>query len=98
MFVAGNVFSQDSSALKFSYTTQRLNDYEVLVSIKGKIAPGIKLFALQKSSGDVLYSSIQFASSVQKLLQDSVESRGGEQKKFVSSLQSGVSFFTDSME
>ena len=98
LILSGNAFSQDSSAIKFSYDTQRLNDQEVLISIKGKIAPGIKLFALQKSEGDVLYSSIQFDSSVHKLLKDSVEAKGNQQMKFDSSLQSEVSFFTDSVE
>ena len=98
MSCGGNVSSQDSSAVEFSYNTQRLNDHEVLISIKGKIAPGIKLFALQKSPEEALYSSIQFDSSVQKLLQDSVQSQGSEQKKFDTSLQSEVRFFTDSVE
>jgi thiol:disulfide interchange protein DsbD len=91
-------FYKDSSSVKFSYTTERLNDQEVLISIKGKIAPGIKLFALQQSPGDVLYSSVQFDSSVKKLLKDSVEAKGAQQKAFDSSLQSEVRFFTDSVE
>ncbi len=98
LFVTGNALSQDSSAVKFSYNTQRVNDHEVLVSIKGKIAPGIKLFALQKSAEDLLYSSIQFDTSIQKQLVDSVESNGREQKMFDTSLSSEVYFFTDSVK
>jgi hypothetical protein len=71
LFFTKNVFSQDSSAVKFNYNSQRVNDSEVVISIKGKINPGIRLFALQQSPGDVLYSSIQFDSSVKRLLKKS---------------------------
>ena len=47
-------------AVQFSYNHTGLNDSEVLFNIKGKIDPGIKLFALQKSPDDdyVFYNSI----------------------------------------
>jgi thiol:disulfide interchange protein DsbD len=98
IFFGENSFSQDSSAVQFSYNTQRLNDREVILSIKGKIAPGVKLFALQKSPQDIMYSSVHFDSSVQKLLKDSVEEKGAGQKAFDSSLQNEIHFFTDSVE
>jgi len=83
--------------VQFTYNTQRLNDSEVVVTINGKINPGIKLFALQQSSGDALYSTIQFDSSVKKLLIDSVVQKGTEQKATDPSLKSVVHFFTDSV-
>ena len=97
-FFAGNAFSQDSSAVQFYYNSQRLNDSEVVLSIKGKIAPGIKLFALQKSPDDIMYSSIQFDSSLKKIHKDSILQKGNEQKKMDPQLQSEVHFFTDSVE
>ncbi len=96
-FTAGSL-AQDSSAVKFLYSTQRLNDKEVLLSIKAKIAPGLKLFALQTSPDEALYSSIQFDSSVKKLLKDSVLQKGSEHRTIDSSLQSEVHFFKDSVE
>ncbi len=96
LFFAGQVFGQDSS-VRFSYKTERLNDEEVLLSIKAKIAPGIKLFALQKSPDDIMYSSVHFDSSVQKLLKDSVSQKGDEQKALDPSLQTEVHFFNDSV-
>ena len=98
IFFSGNCLAQDSSAIKFLYTTQRLNDQEALLSIKGEIAPGIKLFALQTSPDETLYSSIQFDSSLKKVLKDSVLQIGSEQKEIDSSLRSEVHFFKDSVE
>jgi thiol:disulfide interchange protein DsbD len=95
---AGNLFSQDSSAVQFEYSSQRLNDSTVILSIKGKIAKGIKLFALQKSPDDVMYSTIHFDSSVSSRLKDSISQKGTIQKATDAALQSQVHFFTDSVE
>jgi thiol:disulfide interchange protein DsbD len=97
-FFTVNAFSQDSSAVQFSYDYQRLNDSEIILNIKGKINSGIKLFSLQKSPEDVLYSSIQFDSSVKKILKDSIAFKGNEQKAIDPSLQSEVHFFSDSVQ
>jgi thiol:disulfide interchange protein len=97
-FIAKNAASQDTSSLQFSYNTHRLNDSVVALSIKGKIAPGIKLFALQTSPDDLLYSSVRFDSAVQPVLRDSILQRGNEHKKRDEQLQSQVHFFTDSVE
>lgn len=96
-FFSGNVFSQDT-AVRFSYQSQRLNDSAVIISIKGKILSGIKLFALPSPSANVLYSSISFDSSVKSLLKDSVVQNGNEHKETDPSLQSEVHYFTDSVE
>ncbi len=98
LFFAGNAFSQDSSAVQFSYNSQRLNDSEVLLTIKGKIDSGIKLFALQKSPDDIMYSSVQFDSSLQKIRKDSILQKGSEQEAMDPQLQSEVHFFRDSVE
>ncbi|HET7115826.1 MAG TPA: protein-disulfide reductase, partial [Hanamia sp.] len=98
LFISSNVFSQDSTGVNFSFNTQRLNDSEVVISIRGKINPGIKLFALQKSPEDVLYSGIQFDSSEKKLLRGSIISKGSEQNAIDPSLHSAVYFYKDSAE
>ena len=89
LFISLSVFSQDTTGVSFSFNTQRLNDSEVVISIKGKINAGIKLFALRKSSEDALYSTIQFDTSVKKLLKDSTLQKGDEQNAMDSSLHSG---------
>lgn len=98
IFLSGRVFSQDSSVVKFSFQTQRVTGNEVILSIKGKIAPGIQLFALQKSPSDILYSTIHFDSSVASRLGDSLIQKEPIQKANDPSLQSEVYFFTDSVE
>src|SRR6185312_13339640 len=97
MLIATNVFSQDSSAIKFSYNTQRLNDSEVILSIKGKIPSGVKLFALQKSPDDIMYSSVHFDTSVSSRLKNSVFSKEKIQTTRDAALESDVYFFTDSV-
>jgi thiol:disulfide interchange protein len=98
MLLAANVFSQSSSAIKFSYSTQRINDSEVVLSIKGAIPAGVKLFALQKSPGDIMYSSIHFDSSVSSRFKGSVFSKEKIQTKKDPALESTVRFFTDSVQ
>lgn len=98
LFFAAKGYSQDSTGVKFSFNSNRLNDSVVVISIKGKINTGIKLFALQKSPEDALYSTIQFDSSEQKLLKDSITAKGLEQKAMVPSLHSEVYFFKDSID
>src|SRR5574337_624045 len=98
LFISSNVLSQDSTGVSFSFNTQRLNDSEVVISIKGKINAGIKLFALQKSPEDALYSNIQFDSSEKKLLRDSIIAKGSEQNAIDPSLHSKVYFYKDSVE
>jgi thiol:disulfide interchange protein DsbD len=97
VFLTANAFSQDSAAVKLSYDYQRANDSEIIFNIHAKINRGIKLFALQHSSNDVLYSTIQFDSSQKRLLKDSITFKGDLQKAIDPSLQSEVHFFTDSV-
>lgn len=97
LLFVGKAFSQDS-LVRFSYSANRINDSEVLLSIKGNIAPGVKLFSLQKSPDDIMYSSIHFDSSLKNIGKDSVLQKGNEQKEIDKQLQSEVHFFTDSIE
>ncbi|MDQ2719652.1 MAG: thioredoxin family protein [Bacteroidota bacterium] len=97
LFFTVNVFSQDSSPVHISYDYQRANDSEILFNIHAKIDQGIKLFTLQHSADDVLYSTIQFDSLTNKILKDSVSFKGKEQKVIDATLQSEVHFFTDSV-
>ena len=98
LFISCNAFTQDTTGVDFSYSTNRINDSVVVISIKGKINPGIKLYALQESPDDALYSTIQFDSSVKKLLRDSVLQKGNEQRLMDTTLQSEVHFFKDSVD
>ncbi|MEO8720857.1 MAG: cytochrome c biogenesis protein CcdA [Ginsengibacter sp.] len=93
-----NGFSQDTSGIHLSYDYQRLNDSEIIFNVKAKINSGVKLFELQKSPEEVLYSTIQFDSSVKNLLIGPITFKGNNQKSMDPSLQSEVHFFTDSVQ
>ena len=96
-FFSAKAIAQDSSAVKFDYNYQRINDTEVVFNMAAKIGPGIKLFALQHSPNDVLYSSVHFDSSEKNKLRDSIFHQGNEQKSIDPSLNSEVHFYTDSV-
>ncbi|MEO6820748.1 MAG: cytochrome c biogenesis protein CcdA [Ginsengibacter sp.] len=98
LFISSFSFAQDSSAIKFTYSTQRINDKEVIFSIKGKIAPGIKLFAIQKSPDDIMYSTVQFDSTIKSRLTDSISQKQTIQTSTDPALQSVVHYMTDSVE
>jgi thiol:disulfide interchange protein DsbD len=97
LFFSINGYSQDSSAVNLSYSTQRLNDKEVLFSIKGKIAPGTKLFALKHSPDEIMFSTIQFDSSVSNKLAGDISQKEVIQTAVDTALQSEVRYFTDSV-
>ena len=98
LFISCNAFSQDTTGVNFSYSTNRISDSIVVISLKGKISPGIKVFALQETPDDALYSTIQFDSSVRKLLRDSVIQKGNDERIMDTTLQSEVHFFKDSVD
>ncbi|MEO6950130.1 MAG: hypothetical protein ABI123_10910, partial [Ginsengibacter sp.] len=97
LFITSFVFAQESPAVKFTYSSQRLNDKEVIFSIKGKIASGVKLFAIQKSPDDIMYSTIQFDSSLKSRLVDSITQKQAIQTATDPALESEVHFMTDSV-
>lgn len=92
-----SAFSQDSTSVKFSYSTQRIDDSTVLFSIRGKVANGIKLFALQQTPDDALYSSIQFDSSLQSKLKGTINQAQSIQKETDPALGE-IHFLKDSVE
>ena len=62
LLIASTVIAQDGTPVRFSFKKQRTSAEEVKLSIKAEIAPGVKLYDLQWSKDDVLYSNISFDS------------------------------------
>jgi len=89
-------FAQDSSVVKFTFETQRVNDSIVNLNIHGKIAPGVKVFALQNSEDDILFSSLQFDSSVNNKLAGAPTVTGEIKSEKDPLLDAQVRFLTDS--
>ncbi|MEO6683207.1 MAG: cytochrome c biogenesis protein CcdA [Ginsengibacter sp.] len=95
LFLTNTALAQDS-AVKFTYSYERINNEEVVLNIKGKIAPGIKLFALQKSPDDIMYSTLQFDESLGSRMQG--EPTQTENLKKETNPELGeLRFFTDSV-
>jgi thiol:disulfide interchange protein DsbD len=88
---------QDLPGVHFSFDKARINDKEVVVSIKANIPAGIKLYALQKKGDDVLYSSIAFDSAFKKYLAGSVDEKGTVRSEQDPSASAAVSYFSDSV-
>jgi thiol:disulfide interchange protein len=87
--------AQDSLPVKITPSFERTGPEEVTVSLKLDIKPGVKVFGLQKDSATVLYSSLQFDSSVAKLIKDKPEQSGNLKEETNAEL--GIfQFFQDS--
>src|SRR5664279_5373594 len=97
-FITIQSTAQDSTAVKFNYSEQRLNQNEILVSIKMKIHTGIKLYALQKQAEDAVYSGILFDSSFKKIIAGPVTEKGNINSVKDSTLNATVRYYTDSAE
>jgi thiol:disulfide interchange protein len=75
-FFAKGLFAQDSNVVKFTYSYERLNKDEVLLTVKAKVATGGKLYSIHKLSDESLFSAVTFDSTVTKYLKDSVIESG----------------------
>jgi len=75
-FFTVNVFAQDSNLVRFAYGFERLNDKEVLLTIRAHVNGGHKLYSVNKVSDDVLFSTVIFDSTVNSLLKGTLNEKG----------------------
>jgi thiol:disulfide interchange protein DsbD len=73
---ATTTFAQDTNLVKFSYTYQRLNDKEVLLTIHAHVNGGHKLYSVHKVSDDALFSTVSFDSTALPLLKGALDEKG----------------------
>lgn len=71
-----NLVAQDSSLIRFDYSYERLNDKEVLLTIKAHVSSGSKLYSIDKVSEDGLFSTVSFDTAFAKMLKDSIIEKG----------------------
>src|ERR1700712_4529640 len=96
VITAASAFSQDSSAVKLSSSWQRINDKEVLLTIKATVGGNAKLYSVKKLSADAPYSEIVFDSSLNKMLSAEITESGQVKKGKESLLENiEVAYFTD---
>ena len=90
-------FATDSTIVRFDINTVRINDTENMLSIKATVAQGVKLYGLQQSAADQLYSSISFDSSFAKYLNGTIEEKGIKNIEKDASIGADVSYYSDSV-
>lgn len=94
-----NLAAQDSTPVKFSYSYERVNDQEVLLTIRAQLNGSGKLYSVSKVSDDALYSSVLFDTSATRYLKDSIVERGNIQSEKDASLDGvEVRFSTDTVQ
>ncbi len=95
-FCAKQTKAQDTLPVKLSFEKERINKSELTLKIKATLLPGIKLYSLQKSKDDVLYSTISFdSSSHSSIVSQFTESPNSKEEKD-SILDARVYYFLDS--
>lgn len=90
-------FGQQSSPVTFTFGTTHVNDSIAYLQIKAKIAPGVKLFALQQSPEDLVYSTLSFDPAVEDKLAGKPVVKGSVKKEKDAILEGDVQYFTDSV-
>ncbi|QEC42390.1 protein-disulfide reductase DsbD family protein [Pseudobacter ginsenosidimutans] len=97
-FVSLGVWAQDSSQVKLSYSSERLNDKEVLLTIKAVVVgEGKKLYSVNKPSEESVNSTVEFDSSVLKFFKDPLIEKGNVKTEKDSELEVDVKYVTDSL-
>lgn len=91
-----SLYAQDVSPVSFSYSKERTNKDEVLLTIKALIKPGIKLYAVQQASPDAVASSVTFDNVYTKYLLGPVVEKADPKTENDATLNTEVKFFYDS--
>lgn len=98
LLVSAHVFSQETaSPVTISSSFQRLNDKEVMLTIKAQVKENAKLYSAKKLPNDAPASEITFDSSVVKLLSGELTESGNVKKEVEPTLQMEVAYSTDSV-
>lgn len=91
--------AQDSTAVQLSFSQNRLNKDEVAVTVTAKaLKPGISIYALQKNPDDVIFSQVNFDSSVTKYLAGKTAEKGKVQQVNDPVFSANVYFTADSIQ
>ena len=91
-----SLHAQDKNAVNFTYSKERLNSNEVLLTIKAVVKPGVKLYAIHQVSPDAIASSIVFDAAFSKYLNGVIVEKLIPKTEKDISLNAQVNYFTDS--
>ena len=96
-FFALSAAAADSTGIKLNFAQERINNKEVLLSIKAVVAPGIKLYGLGKTDADALYSTVVFDSAANKYLSGKLIESGASRSENDASINAVVNYYKDSV-
>lgn len=91
------VIAQDSIPVTVTATYAREAEDQVVVTVKFAVKPGVRLYTLQKSETDLLYSVPAFDSLLKNSMVGTTKEYGKIQKEVNKSLGGELSFATDSL-
>ncbi len=83
--------------VKFSYQQSRINEQEMLLTIKAVTVNGAKLYALKKNDADPLYTTISFDTAHNNKLSGKIKETGNGITEIDSSVNGTVTYFADSV-
>ncbi|WP_438947070.1 protein-disulfide reductase DsbD family protein [Sediminibacterium sp.] len=96
-FYSVTLRAQTPQGINVSYSYQRLGDTAVVLKITAKVPTGLKLYTMQRSWDDAVFSSLQFDSSLEKKRSGSFIEKGNIQSEFDSAINGNVYFVSDSL-
>src|SRR5215203_1926334 len=91
------LWANDSAIVRFDINRVQLNGSQQALTIKAIVSPDVKLYGLQQSGNDVLFSSISFDSTSTKYLDGIVQEKGTKQTEKDLSVDASVSYYSDSV-
>lgn len=97
LFLSSHTWANDSSIVRFDINAVQLNETEQLLRIKAIVPPHVKLYALQGTGNDVLFSSISFDSTANKYLNGGLQEKGTKQTEKDPSTDASVNYFVDTV-
>src|SRR5829696_1317451 len=98
LLVSGTLlWANDSAIVRFDINTVQLNGSQQALTIKAIVSHDVKLYGLQQSGNDVLFSSISFDSASKKYLKGLVLEKGTKHTEKDSSVDASVSYYADTV-
>src|SRR5688572_24058761 len=86
--------ANDSTGILLKLTKQRLNDNNLVVTLKAIIPGDTKLYALQSAENNILFSTIAFDTTFLKHLEGDVEEKGSKHSEKDTSVNATVNYYS----
>lgn len=97
MFSSSYVGATDSTGIVISFNQQRISPQQLQFRIKAIIPASVGIYPLQKSSEDLLYSTISFDTTLHQYLNGKLKEQGMQVDSFDAVLNAKLAYYTDSV-